>query len=73
MNLNAAELKVPGGKLCHDGDTCQGKPGHVYVKHFAYIGATGQLYNGRTKATSGHAGPAAQDRPRTYRWPTRSW
>ena len=47
MKLNAAELQVPGGKLWLDGDTCEGQPGHVYVKHFAYAGATtGQLYNG---------------------------
>ena len=36
MKLNAAELQLPGGKLYLDGDTCQGKPGHVYVKEFAY-------------------------------------
>jgi hypothetical protein len=48
MKLNAAELQVPGGKLYQDGDSCQGKPGHVYIKHFAYIGDTiGQLYNGQ--------------------------
>jgi hypothetical protein len=50
MTLNAAELQVPHGKLYQDGDKCQGKPGHVYVKHFAYAGATtGQLYNGQTQ------------------------
>jgi hypothetical protein len=46
MKLNAAELQLPGGKLWLDGDTCEGQPGHVYVMHFAYIGAPGQLYNG---------------------------
>jgi hypothetical protein len=50
MTLNAAELQVPGGKLWQDGDTCEGGPGHVYIKHFAFPGATGgQLYNGNTK------------------------
>jgi hypothetical protein len=47
MTLNAAELKVPGGHLYQDGVSCDGKPGHVYVKQFAYAGDTiGQLYNG---------------------------
>jgi hypothetical protein len=47
MKLNAAELQVPGGKLYQNGTTCQGQPGHVYVRQFAYIGDTvGQLYNG---------------------------
>ncbi len=47
MTLNAAELKVPGGGLYQDGNTCEGKPGHIYIKQFAYIGDTvGQLYNG---------------------------
>lgn len=40
MKLNAAQLQVPGGKLYLDGDSCQGKPGHVYVRQFAYIGDT---------------------------------
>jgi hypothetical protein len=31
MTLNAAQLQVPGGKLYQDGDTCDGKAGHVYV------------------------------------------
>ncbi len=31
MTLNAAEVQVPGGKLYTDGQSCQGKPGHVYV------------------------------------------
>jgi hypothetical protein len=38
MRLNAAELQIPGGHLYHDGDSCEGKPGHVYVKQFAYAG-----------------------------------
>ena len=38
MKLNAGELQLPGGKLYLDGDSCQGKPGHVYVKEFAYVG-----------------------------------
>jgi hypothetical protein len=47
MKLNAAELQVPGGTLYQDGATCEGQPGHVYVKQFGYAGATvGQLYNG---------------------------
>jgi hypothetical protein len=50
MKLNAAELQVPGGKLYQDGDSCEGKPGHVYVKQFAFIGdKTGKLYNGDIK------------------------
>jgi hypothetical protein len=31
MKLNAGALQVPGGHLYQDGDTCEGKPGHVYV------------------------------------------
>jgi hypothetical protein len=47
MTLNAAELKVPGGHLYQDGDSCEGSSGHVYVKEFAFIGDTvGQLFNG---------------------------
>ncbi|MCU4185704.1 hypothetical protein K6U06_15150 [Acidiferrimicrobium sp. IK] len=38
MKLNAAELQVPGGHLYHDGDTCDGKAAHIYVKQFAYAG-----------------------------------
>lgn len=50
MKLNAAELQVPGGKLYQDGDSCEGQPGHIYVKQFAYVGDTiGQLYNGDIK------------------------
>jgi hypothetical protein len=48
MKLNAAELQVPGGTLYTDGASCEGQPGHVFVKEFAYAGATvGQLYNGK--------------------------
>ena len=46
MKLNAAELQMPGGKLYQDGDTCQGKASHVYVKQFAFVGdTTGTLQN----------------------------
>jgi|GEM_PF-1405258 len=31
MTLNASELEVPGGKLYQAGETCEGKPGSVYV------------------------------------------
>jgi hypothetical protein len=31
MLLNASELQVPGGRLYQTGDTCEGKPGQVYV------------------------------------------
>lgn len=47
MNLNAAELQLPGGTLYQDGNKCEGKPGHVYVKQFEFVGDTiGRLYNG---------------------------
>lgn len=47
MKLNAAALQVPGGHLYTDGNTCDGKPGHVYVKQFAGPTDTvGQLFNG---------------------------
>ncbi|MGC8512312.1 MAG: hypothetical protein ACP5P1_04630 [Acidimicrobiales bacterium] len=47
MKLNAAELQLPGGHLYLDGNTCEGQPGHVYIKQFAYVGDTvGELYNG---------------------------
>lgn len=47
MKLNAASLQVPGGHLYIDGNTCNGKPGHVYVKQFAGPTDTvGQLFNG---------------------------
>lgn len=50
MTLNAAELKVPGGKLYQDGNKCEGQPGHVYVKQYGFPGATtGQVFNGNTK------------------------
>lgn len=49
MKLNAAELQVPGGKLYQDGDSCEGKPGHVYVRQFYEGDKVGQLYNGDTK------------------------
>ncbi len=46
MKLNAAELQLPGGKLYQDGDTCNGKTSHVYVREFAYAGDTvGTLQN----------------------------
>jgi hypothetical protein len=64
MKLNAAELQVPGGKLWLDGDSCEGKPGHVYVMHFAYVGATGQLYDGHTQATPGHPAQLPKIDPR---------
>jgi hypothetical protein len=31
MQFNAGDLQVPGGHLYVNGDTCEGKPGHVYV------------------------------------------
>lgn len=47
MTLNAAELQLPGGKLYQDGNKCDGKAGHVYVKQFEFVGDTvGRLYNG---------------------------
>lgn len=47
MKLNAAELQVPGGHLYLDGNTCEGKAGHVYIKQFAGTTDTvGDLYNG---------------------------
>jgi hypothetical protein len=47
MKLNAAELQVPGGHLYLDGDSCEGKPGHVYIKEFKDgQDSVGQLYNG---------------------------
>jgi hypothetical protein len=36
MTLNAATIKEPGGKAYTDGDDCNGQPGHIYVKQFAY-------------------------------------
>ena len=32
MQLNAGELQTPGGKLYSDGQSCEGKAGHVYVE-----------------------------------------
>jgi hypothetical protein len=47
MKLNAAELQLPGGKLYQDGDSCAGKPGHVYVREFSDpTDHVGLLYNG---------------------------
>lgn len=47
MTLNAAELKLPGGTLYQDGNKCDGQPGHLYVKEFAFVGDNvGRLYNG---------------------------
>ena len=31
MTLNAGEVELPGGHLYVDGQSCEGKPGHVYV------------------------------------------
>jgi hypothetical protein len=46
MTLNAGALKTPGGKLYQDGDSCEGHPGHVYVKQFNDTGDTiGALQN----------------------------
>ena len=45
--LNAAEVQLPGGKLYQDGNKCEGKAGHLYVKQFEFVGDTvGRLYNG---------------------------
>lgn len=49
MALNAAELQVPGGKQYINQDSCEGSPGHVYVKQFQFAGDAGKLYNGDTK------------------------
>jgi hypothetical protein len=46
MKLNAGELQVPGGQLYQDGNQCNGKTGHVYVKQFPFIGSqSGQVQN----------------------------
>jgi hypothetical protein len=48
MTLNAAQVQVPGGKLYTDGQTCEGKPGHVYVMTWgnpAMPAADGTLQN----------------------------
>ncbi len=39
MTLTPAELKLPGGKAYHDGDSCEGGKGVIYVKQFPYAGA----------------------------------
>jgi hypothetical protein len=50
LKLNAAELQAPGGHLYLDGATCEGKPGHVYVRQFnGPTDSVGQLFNGDTK------------------------
>lgn len=50
MKLNAAEIQAPGGHLYLDGATCEGKPGHVYVRQFnGPTDAIGELFNGDTK------------------------
>lgn len=49
MKLNAAQLQVPGGHLYQDGDTCEGKPGHVYVREFeSTTDKVGTLYDGKS-------------------------
>ena len=35
MTLNASEVELPGGHLYVDGQSCEGKPGHVYVMTWA--------------------------------------
>jgi hypothetical protein len=35
MTFNAGEIEVPGGHPYVDNDTCEGKPGHVYVETWA--------------------------------------
>jgi hypothetical protein len=35
ITLNAGELQVPGSRLYTNGDTCEGKPGQVYVMTWA--------------------------------------
>jgi hypothetical protein len=46
MTLNAGALKLPGGKLYLDGDSCEGHPGHVFVRQFNDTGDTiGALQN----------------------------
>ena len=36
MLLNASELEVPGGRLYQTGDTCEGKPGEVFVETWGW-------------------------------------
>jgi hypothetical protein len=35
MTFNAGEIETPGGRLWQDGDSCEGKSGHVYVMTWA--------------------------------------
>lgn len=42
MTLNAGEVEVPGGHLYTNGDSCEGKPGHVYVMTWANPSAPAQ-------------------------------
>jgi hypothetical protein len=37
MKLNSAELQLPGGHRYLDGDSCNGKTSHIYVKQFSYV------------------------------------
>lgn len=47
ITLNAAEIQLPGGTLYQDGNKCDGKAGHLYVKQFEFVGdKVGRLYNG---------------------------
>ena len=51
MTLNAGELQVPGSHLYTNGDTCEGKPGHVYVMTWSSPqepAADGVLQNGQS-------------------------
>jgi hypothetical protein len=40
LNLNAAEVQVPGGHLYLNGDKCNGSPAYVAIRHFLYPGDT---------------------------------
>jgi hypothetical protein len=40
LNLNAAEVQMPGGHLYLNGDKCGGTPAYVAVRHFLYPGDT---------------------------------
>jgi cell division septation protein DedD len=57
MTLNAGALEVPGGHLYTNGDSCEGKPGHVYVMTWSSPAAPasdGVLQNkDETSSTSG--------------------
>lgn len=47
IKLNAAELQMPGGRLYLEGNSCEGKPGYVYIKQFSSAqDSVGKLYNG---------------------------